>query len=109
MKNRDPRQIVQDILTIIDRIESYIVGMDFEQFLTNSLVVDAVVRNLEIIGIAVSQLPDEFCDRYPDIPWRQAIGLRNRLAHDYLETDFSIVWGIITQNLPDLKNQLRSI
>jgi Uncharacterized conserved protein, COG2361 len=69
--------------------------------------VDAVVRNLEIIGEAARQIPSEVRERYPEVPWRRVIGLRNVVVHEYFAVDVEIVWTVVRQSLPELKEALR--
>ncbi len=68
---------------------------------------DAVVRNLEIIGEAARQIPSEVRERYPEVPWRRVIGLRNVVVHEYFAVDVEIVWTVVRQSLPELKEALR--
>ena len=67
------------------------------------MIIDAVVRNLEIIGEASKNIEDAIRKQYPDIPWNRMIGLRNIIAHGYFGVDLTIVWRIISKNLPDTK------
>jgi uncharacterized protein with HEPN domain len=69
----------------------------------------ALTRLLEIIGEAANRIPDEVQSQFPQLPWLQMIGLRNRLIHGYDNVDFDILWAIITQDLPGLIAQLESI
>jgi uncharacterized protein with HEPN domain len=69
--------------------------------------VDAVVRNLEVIGEAARQIPSEVRERYPEVPWRRVIGLRNVVVHEYFAVDVEIVWTVVRQSLPELKEALR--
>lgn len=71
--------------------------------------VDAVVRNLEIIGEAARQAPDDFAAAHSIVPWRRIAGLRNRIVHDYFGLDLDIIWEVIQTDLPQLKSQLGSI
>ncbi|HEY0430756.1 MAG TPA: HepT-like ribonuclease domain-containing protein, partial [Pyrinomonadaceae bacterium] len=64
--------------------------------------IDAVARNLEIIGEAVRQLPNHFKTTHPDIPWSQIAGMRNRIVHEYFRLDLEIIWQIVHADLPDL-------
>ncbi|WP_267461284.1 DUF86 domain-containing protein [Thermus thermophilus] len=68
---------------------------------------DAVVRNLEVIGEAARQIPSEVRERYPEVPWRRVIGLRNVVVHEYFAVDVEIVWTVVRQSLPELKEALR--
>jgi uncharacterized protein with HEPN domain len=81
--------------------------MNHDAFLGDDLVIDAVARNLEIIGEAVRQLPEDFRQVHPEIPWTQIAGLRNRIVHDYFGLDLEIIWQIIQHDLPRLEKQVR--
>lgn len=70
-----------------NRIVEYIGDRDFEEFKENNMVVDAVVRNFEIIGEATNNLPDEVKERHPEMPWRKMYGLRNVVSHEYFGID----------------------
>jgi uncharacterized protein with HEPN domain len=102
MPGRDPLILIDDILTAAHRADDYVTGLDFDGFLADQRTIDATVRNLEIIGEACRQLPDDFRNRHLDIPWRQISGLRNRIVHDYFNVDLEIVWDIVTVDLPQL-------
>ncbi|MGB2768363.1 MAG: DUF86 domain-containing protein, partial [Candidatus Zixiibacteriota bacterium] len=68
--------------------------------------VDAVIRNLEIIGEAARNLPEAVRNGHPDIPWKRMIGLRNIAVHEYFGVDLSIIWEVITKNLPEAKARI---
>jgi uncharacterized protein with HEPN domain/predicted nucleotidyltransferase len=70
---------------------------------------DAAERRLQIIGEAIVQLPWEFKDRYPDIPWEKVAGLRNRLVHEYFDIDHKLVWNILEKSVPEFKKQIESL
>jgi uncharacterized protein with HEPN domain len=106
MPRRDPDLLVEDILTAIGKIERYTVGMNQAQFKEDDKTLDAVVRNLEIVGEAARQLPEEFAAQYPGVPWHQIRGLRNRIVHDYFGLDLELIWQVISYDLPELKDQL---
>jgi len=109
MSRRNWRLFIVDILESIEKIENYIMGLSYEEFLNDAKTKDAVVRNLEIIGEASNQIPKEITQRYKDIPWSQITGLRNRLIHGYFVVDYRIVWEIIFKELPQLKCQIKKI
>ncbi len=100
---RSDKLFLEDILECIDRIEEYTRNLAYGDFVEKQIVIDAVVRNLEIIGEASKNLKDETRKQYKSIPWNRMIGLRNIIAHGYFGVDLSIVWRIITKNLPDTK------
>jgi uncharacterized protein with HEPN domain len=68
-----------------------------------------VVRNLEVLGEAARQIPDEFAAGHPDVPWRKITGLRNRIVHDYFGLDLEIIWQIVRNDLPSLRATLEKI
>lgn len=94
------------ILDALDRIDLYLLGVDATAFLGDSMRQDAVTRQLEVIGEAVRRLSGDFCDARPGVPWRAIIGLRNRLAHDYIGIDMTIVWEVTQVDLPRLRDVL---
>ena len=109
MKNRQYTIYIEDILNAMDKIEKYISGQEYEEFIENTMAVDAVIRNLEIIGEAAKNIPENIRNQYTEIPWRRMVGLRNIVIHDYLGVDLSIVWRIITKNLPETKQLIVKI
>ena len=109
MPKRDPDLLVEDILAAIRKIDRFTAGMDQDLFRQDEKTVDAVVRNLEVVGEAAKQLPESFTARYPSVPWRQIAGLRNRIVHDYFGLDLEIIWQVIRHDLPQLKVQLEDL
>lgn len=100
---RDYKLYLDDIIAAGKRIEKYIKDMTFEKFKKNTLVIDGVVRNLEIIGEAVKNIPLQIKEKYPEIEWKKISGLRDILAHEYFGIDVEVVWDIIENKLPILK------
>lgn len=99
---------ISDIANCISRIEAYtLTGKN--DFMQNSMIQDAAIRNLEIIGEAAKCLSKEFKSSYSEVPWRQISGLRDVLTHDYGRADLAEVWQIIEQNLPKLKEQIQAL
>ena len=109
MKRRTYKLFVEDILEAMDKIERYIKGLTYETFVKNEMVADAVLRNLEIIGEASGNIPEDTREKYPDIPWRRIIGLRNIAIHKYFGVDLAIIWEIITRNLPETKPKVTAM
>jgi uncharacterized protein with HEPN domain len=103
---------LEHILEALERIFNYVDDVDEVGFLTNVLIQDAVLRNLEIIGEASNKLVryhDEFIKRYSDVPWEDMYWMRNRISHGYFSIDFEIVWKTIEQDLPQLEIQVQAI
>ena len=103
---RDHNLFIQDILLAIERIESFIGGMDYDAFVADDKTLSAVVRKLEIIGEAVKQLPESFMQQHPTIPWKQIAGMRDKLIHFYFGVDPLLVWQTVQNRLPELKATL---
>ena len=101
--------LLSDICQAIDRIEQYIEKLSFEAFSKDQKSVDAVVRNLEIVGEAANHLPDEFKGKYSEIEWHKVVGLRHRIVHEYFGIDLEIIWQILHKDLPELKSKLMQI
>ncbi len=109
MSKREHELYLKDILDCVDKIESYITGMSFEAFNNDAKTIDAVVRNIEIIGEAARSIPKEIIAQTPEIPWRKMSDTRNRVLHEYFEVDTSILWQTITEDLPPLKEQIKTL
>jgi uncharacterized protein with HEPN domain len=108
MSSRDWVFRVKDILKSIEKIERFTRGMTWKLFKKNELVVDAVVRNLEIIGESSKSIPLSVKRSLPEIPWDQMSGMRNVLIHEYFGVDDKVVWHTVKKYLPPLKKQLTS-
>ena len=100
--SRDWVLYLEDIAESASRIRRYTKGLDFDSFAQNDLTVDAVVRNLEIIGEAAKKLPDAAKAAMPDIEWSKAAGLRDIVAHHYFGLDLEIVWDVVTAKVPEI-------
>jgi uncharacterized protein with HEPN domain len=99
----------KDILDSITKIESYTKGMSFRNFSHNKMVIDAVIRNFEIIGEAAKNLPPKTKSMHKAIPWKEMAGMRDKVIHEYFGVDLKIVWKTIKQSLPELKKALKKI
>jgi uncharacterized protein with HEPN domain len=109
MPERDPNLLIEDMRAAIHKIERYTSGMDQAMFQQDEKTVDAVVRNLEIIGEAARRIPAEFAFRHAEVPWKQVSGLRNRIVHDYFGLDLEIIWQVIRHDLPQLETSLEDL
>jgi uncharacterized protein with HEPN domain len=109
MPERDWRFRVCDMLDFIERIRGYLAGVKEEDFLQSAVLMDAVARNLELIGEASTHVPEDVKLRHPHLPWSEMRGLRNVLAHGYMNVDFSIIWYTSRHRLGELEAQLRAL
>jgi uncharacterized protein with HEPN domain len=100
---------LRHILDAVEAIEDYTRGVDFDTFCQNSMMFNASIRQLEIIGEASNHLSGTLLERYADIEWAQIIALRNLLIHAYFGVNPLIVWEIIQYHLPVLKIKIRTI
>lgn len=100
---------LEDMLQSMDRIQEYLGTMDFRHFKMNYLVVDAIIRNFEILGEASKNIPTAIKNKYPEIPWRKMYGLRNLIAHEYFGIDYEMIWEIAKNNLPQNRKDLEEL
>jgi uncharacterized protein with HEPN domain len=103
---KEPEIFIKHILESIEEIEKYTLKLSSADFLKSTIVQDASIRRLEIIGEAVKQIPAETRSSAKDIPWKQIAGLRNVLIHEYFGVDLRLVWKVIKNDLPDLKKNM---
>ena len=109
MSRRDWRVLVQDVLDAIAQIDIYVRGMTIEAFEDDSKTVDAVIRNLIVIGEAAAHMPADVVERSPGLPWRLMADMRNFAVHHYWAVDRAILWKTIRDDLPPLAQQLRQM
>src|SRR5262249_20386827 len=98
--SRDPRLYLDDIAEAIDAIERYTAGVSQQTFLSTTMIEDAVIRRIEIIGEAARHLPRKLTDRHPEIPWIDVVGTRNRVVHEYHGVVLDRIWNTIQHDLP---------
>lgn len=97
------------MLDSCERILRCTEGLSFERFADENVIFDAVVRRLQVIGEAATQVPYEIRDRYQEIEWRKIVGLRNIVVHQYASVDEEILWDIVPNNVPELHSKLHRI
>lgn len=106
MARRSDAELATDIIQCIDRVQGYVRGLDLLAFLENSMVQDAVMRNIEIIGEAVKGLSADFRRRNRDVPWSDIARMRDRLIHHYSGVNLEVVWDVIQNRLPRLQQDI---
>lgn len=109
MSEPDPLLYCHDILESIDRIGRYIGLITLDDFLGDIKTQDAVIRNLEIIGEAVKNLPADFREAHPEVEWRAVAGMRDKLIHHYFGVDMGIIWETARTDLPLFRKQVEAI
>jgi len=100
---------IEDILDAMDKAEILVQGYSFEQFEADFRTNFAVVRALEIIGEATKRLPIDLRDRYPEVPWKEMAGTRDRIIHGYDNVNLRLVWDTVTQRVPAVKPLIQRI
>ncbi len=106
---RDFRLYLDDILEAIQQIRSYLANQDEEAFTKDRKTQDAVIRNLEIIGEAAGNLPEQIQKTVPEIDWRKIKGLRNILIHEYFGINLPILWDVVQTKLGPLETVCRKL
>lgn len=105
---RDTRERLLDMLDSIERIDKYAVRGQ-EAFEKDELIQPWIVHHLQVIGAAASKLSADITNRHPEVPWRDIIGMRQILVHDYIGVDLGIVWNVVSSHLPPLKTQIQRL
>lgn len=103
------RLLCSDIDEAVERILQYTSETTYTEFIDDIRTQDAVIRNLEILGEAVKNLPPGFTERYPEIPWRFIAGMRDKLIHHYLSVSLEIVWETVQSDIPVLREWLKGL
>ncbi len=110
MKNNLGDKIrLQHILDAIDEIHKYLIQADLSVFLENSMMRFACIKQMEIIGEASNHLSADLKVKFSDIEWAQIVGMRNVFTHEYFGIDAGLVWEIIKNDIPELKEKIQHI
>ena len=104
---RSANLYLDDITTAINKIVRYTKKASFNKFKKDEKTIDAVIRNLEIIGEAAKHLPKQIKEKYSNIPWKEIVGMRNKVIHEYFGVDVDILWDTINEDIPVLKRKIR--
>ena len=106
---RDWRLYADDIVSACAKIRRFVTGMTYEAFAADERTQDAVIRNIEIIGEAAKNIPDEIVAKAPEIAWRNIRGMRDIIAHGYFQTSLEIVWATATTRIDELESAVRKL
>lgn len=101
--SRDHKVFLKDILDSMEHIEEYVEDMDFEEFKDDQRTIDAVIRNIEIIGEATKQIPDDVKDKNPEIPWEEMAKMRDKMIHGYFSIMQDILWETAKHDIPETR------
>jgi len=109
MKDRDLRDYINDLIEACEDILSFTEGISYTEFVGDKRTVNAVVRSLEVIGEATKKLPTTFRNNYPNIPWKQMAGMRDKLIHEYFGVDKEMLWQVIQRHIPNILPLIKEI
>lgn len=107
--SREPRFLLDDILESIEAIEEFSEGMSEYDLKSSRLKQSAITREFEIIGEAVKNLPSQFKEDNPDVPWKEIAGMRDVIIHNYFRVDIDSIWNAIKKDIPVLKEQISQL
>ncbi len=96
-------------MDVFQGFNTYAENINEDDFIRDSLIQDAVIRNLEVIGEAVKKLDNDFRSEHSQIPWKNIAGMRDKLIHDYIGVDILAVWGVIKEVIPNFEKQIKEI
>jgi len=106
---RNPVMYLKDILEALEAIENFVEGIDFKTFKNDDMRSSAVIRKFEIIGEATKNVPESIKQKYPQIPWKDMTGMRDRLIHFYFGVKYDLVWNAIKADIPRIKPLINKI
>lgn len=109
MPKRELRLLLEDINLACTRIMQYTDGLDFNLFFNDIKTMDAVVRNIQIIGEAANQVPIKFQHQHSQIEWTKIIRSRHIIVHEYFELDYEIIWKVAKDYVKPLKDEINKI
>lgn len=104
MKKRNYFDFINDIDEAITDIENFVKSMKYNQFTKDKKTINAVIRSLEVIGEAAKKIPGSVKKQYDEVPWKQMMGMRDKLIHEYFGVDTEIIWQVTQTDLPPVKS-----
>ena len=109
MNVRDHGSYIEDIIEHMNYAEEFIKNLTFEEFANDKKTVLSVTKCIEVVGEATKHIPDSIREKYPDIPWNDLAGIRDRLVHGYFKVNLEIVLTTVTQEFPDLRPKMEKV
>jgi uncharacterized protein with HEPN domain len=109
MSKRGDNEFVFDMIIACERILEYTKNLSYDEFCKNQMVIDAVVRNIEILGEAAKKVSNDLKIKYQEIEWREITRTRDKIIHFYFGVSLSIIWDIITTDIPILKDKPKNL
>ena len=106
--SKDPKEYLRHIQDECSYIISVTENLHYNDFIENETLKRAIVRSLEIIGEATKKIPADFKVKWNAIHWKNMAGMRDRLIHDYIGVNYSIVWDVMKNKIPDIHKQISS-
>ena len=106
---RNHQLYLKDIFEAMNAAQAFIKGMDLDAFAADDKTASAVVRKLEIIGEATKNVPEDIRQKYPQVPWRNMAGMRDRIIHRYFAVNYTIVWDTVKDHIPPLQSIIEQI
>ena len=105
-KSRLTQDYIRDILDALDKVTIFIQDVDWQAFKNDEKTQFAVVRALEIMGEAAKKVPEPLRHRFPDVPWKNLAGMRDKLIHDYFGISLEVVWRTVNDDIPIIRPAL---